>query len=70
MEFDLTDIAHTFQAGHRIKVQVQSSWFPIFDRNPQQFIDIYNTEKEDFIPSHIKIYHDAEHPSAIRFNVM
>ena len=70
VEFDLTDIAHTFQAGHRIKVQVQSSWFPIFDRNPQQFIDIYKAEKEDFIPSHIKIYHDAGHPSAIRFNVM
>lgn len=70
IEVNLTDVAHTFLAGHRIKVQVQSSWFPLFDRNPQQFIDIYKAGKEDFIPSQIKIFHDAEHPSAIRFNVM
>ena len=70
IEINLTDVAHTFQAGHRIKVQVQSSWFPIFDRNPQQFIDIYKAEKSDFIPSEIKIFHDATHPSAIRFRTM
>lgn len=70
IEVNLTDVAHTFLAGHRIKVQVQSSWFPLFDRNPQQFIDIYKAGKEDFIPSQIKIFHDTEHPSAIRFNVM
>jgi putative CocE/NonD family hydrolase len=40
IEVNLTDVAHTFLAGHRIKVQIQSSWFPLFDRNPQQFIDI------------------------------
>ena len=70
IEINLTDVAHTFLAGHRIKVQVQSSWFPLFDRNPQQFIDIYKAGKEDFIPSQIKIFHDAEHPSAIRFRTM
>ena len=70
IEVNLTDVAHTFLAGHRIKVQVQSSWFPLFDRNPQQFIDIYKAGKEDFIPSQIKIFHDAEHPSAIRFRTM
>lgn len=70
IEVNLTDVAHTFLAGHRIKVQIQSSWFPLFDRNPQQFIDIYKAGKEDFIPSQIKIFHDATHPSAIRFRTM
>ena len=70
IEVNLTDVAHTFLAGHRIKVQIQSSWFPLFDRNPQQFIDIYKAGKEDFVPSEIKIFHDAAHPSAIRFRTM
>ena len=64
--FTMPDIAHTFLPGHRVKVQVQSSWFPLFDRNPQQMIDIYNCRAEDFVKSEITLRHDAEYPSKIR----
>lgn len=66
----MNDVAHTFMAGHRIKIQVQSSWFPLYDMNPQQFIDIYKAENKDFVPCDIRIYHDAEHPSHIQLPIM
>ena len=53
----MADIAHTFLKGHRIMVQVQSSWFPLVDRNPQTFVDIYHAKAEDFKPEDIRIYH-------------
>ncbi len=46
--FKMPDVFHTFRPGHRIMVQVQSSWFPLTDRNPQKFVDIYTAKKEDF----------------------
>jgi predicted acyl esterase len=52
----LPDVAHTFKAGHRIMIQVQSSWFPLVDRNPQQFVDIYHAKDSDFVKSTIRIY--------------
>jgi uncharacterized protein len=58
VKFALPDVAHTFQKGHRIMVQVQSSWFPLADRNPQQFMDIYKATDKDFRKANIKIYHD------------
>ena len=45
IEYQMPDIFHTFRKGHRIMVQVQSSWFPLVDRNPQQFVDIYNAKE-------------------------
>jgi putative CocE/NonD family hydrolase len=68
--FELPDIAHTFMAGHRIKVQVQSSWFPLFDRNPQQYINIYEAKDEDYLPCDVKIYHSAEYPSSVTLRIM
>lgn len=68
--FELPDIAHTFMAGHRIKVQIQSTWFPLFDRNPQQYINIYEAKAEDFVSCDVKIYHSAEYPSNITLRVM
>lgn len=59
VKFSLPDIAHTFKKGHRMMIQVQSSWFPIADRNPQQFVNIYTAKDSDFIKSRIRIYHDA-----------
>ena len=46
-------------------IQIQSSWFPLVDRNPQQFMDIPSANDGDFKKSTIRIYHDAEHPSSI-----
>ena len=57
VKFELPDVAHTFKAGHKIMVQVQSSWFPLVDRNPQKFVDIYHAAEEDFQKAFIKIYH-------------
>ncbi|WP_295795387.1 CocE/NonD family hydrolase [Mucilaginibacter sp.] len=58
VKFTLPDVAHTFKKGHRIMVQVQSSWFPLADRNPQQFVDIYQAKDSDFVKETINIYHD------------
>ena len=70
IKFTMPDVAHTFKKGHRIMIQVQSSWFPLFDRNPQQFLDIYHAKKSDFVKSEIKIYHSKEHPSRIILPVL
>ena len=63
--FTMPDIAHTFRKGHRIMVQVQSSWFPLADRTPQQFVDIYRCAASDFIPCDVRIYHDRRRPSRL-----
>ncbi|HEY4798981.1 MAG TPA: CocE/NonD family hydrolase [Bacteroidia bacterium] len=65
VKYELPDVAHTFLKGHRIMVQIQSSWFPLVDRNPQQFMDIYHCEEKDMTRSNIRIYHDATHSSSL-----
>jgi putative CocE/NonD family hydrolase len=67
VRFELPDIAHTFLPGHRMMIQIQSSWFPLVDRNPQQFVNIYECSDADFIRAEHRVYHSAQHPSAIRF---
>ena len=56
VKFELRDVAHTFLRGHKIQVQVQSSWFPLVGRNPQQFIDIYHAKESDYIKATHHIY--------------
>ena len=56
VRFKLQDTYHTFRSGHRIMVQVQSSWFPLIDRNPQQFVDIYSAEQKDFQKATQRVY--------------
>jgi len=63
--YDLNEIAHTFKQGHRIMVQVQSSWFPLVDLNPQTFVNIPTCSAADFRKATIRIYHDATHLSGI-----
>lgn len=70
VKFKLPDVAHVFKKGHRIMVQVQSSWFPLADRNPQQFVDIYHAKDSDFKKISIRVYHDAAHPSSIVLPVL
>jgi putative CocE/NonD family hydrolase len=53
----LQDILHTFKKGHRVMVQIHSTWFPYIDRNPQKYVDnIYKANEEDFIKSTIRVY--------------
>ena len=59
IKFDMNDIAHNFKKGHRIMVQVQSSWFPLVDINPQKFIDIPTANKDDFQKATIRVYHNS-----------
>ncbi|MCH8979993.1 MAG: CocE/NonD family hydrolase [Armatimonadetes bacterium] len=66
VSYELPDVYHTFKKGHRIMVQVQSSWFPIVARNPQQFINIYEAQEEDYVSSTIRIHRSAQHPSRLR----
>ncbi|HEY0612038.1 MAG TPA: CocE/NonD family hydrolase [Chitinophaga sp.] len=70
VKFTLPDVAHTFQKGHKIMIQVQSSWFPLVDRNPQVFTDIYHCDDKDFQKATIRVYHDAEHASKVELPVV
>ena len=56
IEFTLPDIFHTFRPGHKIMIQIQSSWFPLVDRNPQQFVDIYKAKRSDFVRATERVY--------------
>jgi putative CocE/NonD family hydrolase len=68
--FDINEIAHTFKKGHRIMVQIQSSWFPLVDRNPQTFVNIPTCDTTDFKKANIRIWHDPTHPSGITLPVL
>ena len=69
VEWVMPDVCHTFRTGHRIMVQVQSSWFPLLDRNPQTFCDIYHAKPEDFRKATQRVYRSATAASAVRMNV-
>jgi putative CocE/NonD family hydrolase len=59
VKYELPDIAHTFKKGHRLMIQIQSTWFPLADRNPQKFTNIYSANNNDFQKATIRIFHDA-----------
>jgi putative CocE/NonD family hydrolase len=65
VKLQLNDVAHTFLKGHRIMVQIQSTWFPLVDRNPQQFMNIPDAKDVDFRTTTVTILHDDKHPSTI-----
>ena len=65
IKFDLPDVYHAFRKGHRVMVQVQSSWFPLVDLNPQRFGDIPNTKAGDFVKATHRLFHDSRRPSGI-----
>lgn len=67
IEFELPDINHAFRRDHRIMVQVQSTWFPLIDRNPQKFIDIANAREADFQKATHRVYHTPAQASTVTF---
>lgn len=69
IRLEMPDINHNFLKGHRIMVQVQSSWFPLVDRNPQMFTDIYNATEEDFQKARQRVYYSEEYPSYLEVKV-
>ena len=70
VSFKLNEVAHTFKKGHRIMVQVQSSWFPLVDRNPQKFGYIPGMDEKDFQKATIRIYHDGRNSSNVMLPVL
>jgi putative CocE/NonD family hydrolase len=70
VEYVMPDAYHTFRRGHRIMVHVQSSWFPLVDRNPQTFCDIYSARAEDFQKATQRIYRTPQASSQVRLRVL
>jgi putative CocE/NonD family hydrolase len=70
VRFTLQDVYHTFRTGHRLMVQVQSSWFPLVDRNPQTFVDIYTAKASDFRKATQRVYHTDNRPSRLELLVL
>lgn len=59
VKFAMPDVLHTFRPGHRIMIQVQSTWFPLVDRNPQTFVDIYTAKESDFRKQTHTVFHSS-----------
>jgi putative CocE/NonD family hydrolase len=71
VKFAINDVFHTFQRGHRIMVQVQSSWFPFVDRNPQSFVpNIYEARDSDFVKAMHRVYHTPAQASGLKVRVL
>ncbi len=69
IEVVLGDRCHTFLKGHRVMVQIQSSWFPMFDRNPQTFVDIYHAKPSDYRTTTERVYRSPASPSYVTVTV-
>jgi putative CocE/NonD family hydrolase len=70
VKFRLQDVYHTFRPGHRLMVQVQSSWFPLCDRNPQKFVDIYTAKESDFQKATQRVYRSKDLASRVSVLVL
>jgi putative CocE/NonD family hydrolase len=70
IDFAMPDVNHTFRRGHRIMVQVQSSWFPLTDRNPQTFTDIPTAKPADFVKATERVYRQSGAASGVVVQVL
>lgn len=71
VQFSINDVFHTFQRGHRVMVQIQSSWFPYIDRNPQRFVaNIFEAKDSDFIKANHRLFRSSAKASAIHVSVL
>ena len=70
IEFTLPDVNHSFLKGHRIMVQIQSTWFPLVDRNPQKFVDINRATEADFQKATQRVYRSGRYSSALTLSVL
>jgi uncharacterized protein len=70
-KYSLHDVDHVFKAGHTVVVEIQSTWFPLYDRNPQTFVpNIMTAKPADYKPATITIYSDKDHPSSLQIPLM
>lgn len=70
IHFKMNDLLHTFRRGHRLMVQVQGAWFPLVDRNPNSFVDIYHARPDDYQKATITVLHDSAHPTRLTFGTL
>ena len=68
---ELQDVFHTFKRDHRVMVQIQNTWFPLVDRNPQKYVDnIFKASEEDFISTLQRIYRTSKYPTHLKMGVL
>jgi len=70
VRFTMPDTCHCFRSGHRIMVQVQSSWFPLVDRNPQTFCDIFQAQEADFHKATQRVFRSSKAASHLKVRVL
>jgi uncharacterized protein len=70
LNFSMPDVDHTFRRGHRIMVQIQSSWFPLVDRNPQSFVEIPDAKPDDFKKATERVFHQKDATSGVQVLVL
>ncbi len=70
VSYELPGVFHTFLKGHRIMVQVQSSWFPLARMSPQQFVNPFTAKSEDYVPTTIRLHRSSERASRVRLGVL
>lgn len=71
VKFPLQDVLHTFKKGHRIMVQIQSTWFPLVDRNPQKYVEnIFEADEKDFIKATHRVYRSKQNTSSVSLGVL
>ncbi|MBS1789324.1 MAG: CocE/NonD family hydrolase [Acidobacteria bacterium] len=68
--FKMPDVNHNFRKGHRIMIQIQSTWFPLVDRNPQKFLNIYKAKDEDFQKATQRVYRSSRYATRLKVNVL
>lgn len=70
VKFSLPDVSHTFKPGHKLMIQVQSSWFPLVDRNPQTFCNIYTCDESAYVKEDITIHCSPDAASCVKLPVV
>jgi predicted acyl esterase len=70
VEFAMPDTFHTFRRGHRIMIQIQSTWFPLINVNPQKFRSINEATESDFPKATQRVYRSREFPSLVKVNIL
>jgi predicted acyl esterase len=71
VSLEMLDVLHTFQKGHRIMVQIHSSWFPLVDRNPQTYVpNIFLAEERDFVKTTQRVYRTPQLPTSISVGIL
>lgn len=71
VDLELQDVLHTFKRGHRIMVQIQSTWFPLVDRNPQKWVaNVFEAEADDFTKAVHRVHRSADRPTRLRINIL